>query len=104
MKLFILVDLSLAAAVFVYWRRRQLKIGMAEKAQFKKNISKLRKEGKFSRKSEGRKDEIRKKLKLHPAIDIEDEAMLLSQAKKLSVPAGELMLASRLKALEKVHE
>lgn len=104
LKIFILLDLSLLAALFVYWRRRKLKIGMAEKAKFKKNITKLRSEAKFRRRSEARTDEVRKKLQMDPVCDTADEELLLKHAKKLSVSSGELLLASRLRLLEKAHE
>lgn len=104
LKAFILIDLSLLAALFVYWRRRKLKIGIAEKAKFKKNIIKLRSEGKFHRKAKSQSDELRKRLQLDPVCEVEDEALLRKHARKLSVPSGELMLASRIRSLEKAHE
>ncbi|HEX2866352.1 MAG TPA: hypothetical protein VHO03_04890 [Ignavibacteriales bacterium] len=104
LKVFILMDLSLLAALFVFWRRRKLKIGMAEKAKFKKNISKLRSEARFRRRPQGQTDEVRKRLQTDPVLGTGDEALLLKHAKKLSVSPGELMLASRIRMLEKAHE
>ncbi|MGE5432473.1 MAG: hypothetical protein ACM3QX_15430 [Syntrophomonadaceae bacterium] len=104
LKVFVLVDLSLLAALFVYWRRRKLKIGMAEKVKFKKNITKLRSEGKFRRNTKSQSDKVRKRLQYDPACDLEDDALLRKHAKKISVPSGELMLAQRLRAFEKAHE
>lgn len=104
LKIFILLDLSLLAGLIVYWRRRKLKVGKAEKAKFKKNVTKLRSEAKFRRHPEVKKDEVRKNLQLDPVCDTADEALLRKHARKLSVPSGELMLASRLRSLEKAHE
>lgn len=104
LKVFVFLDLSLLSVLFVYWRRRKLKIGMAEKAKFKKNITKLRSEGRFHRRAKTQSDEVRKRLQLDPILEVEDEAMLRRHAKKLSVPQGELMLASRIRLLEKAHE
>lgn len=104
LKVFVLVDLSLMAVLFVYWRRRKLKIGMAEKAKFKKNITKLRSEGRFHRREKTQSDEVRKRLQLDPILEVEDEAAIRRHAKKLSVTPGELMLASRIRSLEKAHE
>ncbi|MGE5354423.1 MAG: hypothetical protein ACM3P0_20230 [Acidobacteriota bacterium] len=104
LKIFILIDLSLLAALFVYWRRRKLKIGVAEKAKFKKNITKLRSEDRFQRRAKTQSDELRKRLQMDPVLEVEDEATLRRHARKISVPQGELMLASRIRSLEKAHE
>lgn len=103
-KLFLLFDFSLVILLFVYWRRRQQSVDKAEKSQFKSNVKKLRSEDKFRRKTQNPADEIRKKLQLDPVCDTNDEALLRKHAKKLSVPAGELHLAARIRALERARD
>lgn len=103
-KIFILLDISLAAVLFVLWRRRKIRVIKAEKKKFKNNIIKLRREDKFASKTDAKLNTLRKRMQLDPVCNDPDDPILTKHAKRLSVSVGELHLAAKLKSFERVHE
>ncbi len=99
-KIFILVDIFLAALLFLGWKRRKNKIEQEVKSRFKKNIKKLREE-KIKVRPDEQLGKIRKSLQKHPVVADVNEFEITKQAKELSISKGEIYLAAKLQAINK---
>ncbi|MEI7812264.1 MAG: hypothetical protein WCJ01_07545 [Ignavibacteria bacterium] len=98
LKIFLFVDATLSALLFVLWRRRKENINKVRKSILKNNIMKLREE-KVKRKSDKTLDSNRKILRLDPAFSFENEGdQFIKHARKMSVSVGEFQLAARIKS------
>lgn len=103
LKLFIVAEVTIAAALIILWRRRRSEIQRAEKSHLKKNIMKLREE-KVLVPRDKNLGMLRKKLQASSKITKLNKAAKARQAKKLSISTGEIELAARLKSLDKNNQ